>query len=377
MFNDISKLETPCYIYNKSIISKQISSLKEIFKETKIYYSAKANSNLKILKTINSKDLFIDVASIGELKLALEAGFSAEKISYIGPAKSKKDLEEAIKLNIREIIVESREEINRIIILNKKLTKNQKIIIRVNPNLITKESSLTMSGRPSQFGIDQVEIDLIAKDFKEKIDIVGLHFYSRSQIFNVEELIEQFKCSIELSLQIEKKHKLNFDRVNIGGGIPIAYYESQKHLDGKELSVKYINLLKSYTLGFSLSIESGRFIVAPSGQFVTKVEYLKESQGKNYVIVDGGFSCNASLVGVGQILKQNFKCSTSSKEKITKIYSVAGPSCTPLDILAQNIELPVLSEGDFLYFENSGAYGLSYSPNNFLELKEAQEYFIE
>ncbi|MFT6633848.1 MAG: diaminopimelate decarboxylase [Bacteriovoracaceae bacterium] len=377
MLKNYSQYKTPCYIYKKSELLKQINEIKAVFPETQLYYSAKANSHTDIMRTVQENGLNVDVASCGELRRAIEVGFSSENISYIGPGKSIEDLKFAILCNVGEIVVESVEEIKRIIKLNKELIKKQKILIRVNPNLEVMNSSLTMGGRASQFGIDETEVDETILKFKESIEIVGVHFFFRSQIFKIKELIQQFETSISLANSIQERNSINFRRVNIGGGIPIAYYDSQENIDMAQLKKEYNLLLQKHSLSYKVSIESGRFISGPTGYFLTKVEYLKRSRTKNFVITDGGFSNNSSLVGVGQVLKQNFKCTTSSKEKEVLVYSVAGPSCTPFDILLQNMELPKLHTGDYICFQNCGAYGLSYSPSNFLLLKEAVEYFIE
>lgn len=377
MLDNIKDYRTPCYVYRLSEIKKQTEKLRAVFLNTVIYYSAKANPNKEILTSIYEEGLSIDVASKKELEAAIQIGFEKEKISYIGPGKTIEELKYAVSESIGEIVVESEEEIKRIIELNRSLGKNQRVIIRVNPSADYNNSSLTMTGKASAFGIDEEQIPKLLESYVEKINIVGFHFYIRSQVFSIDELMNQFEYSILYAKKIQKQYSLKLKRINLGGGIPVKYYDNQSEINLKDLAGSYKKLYEKHDINFNLSLESGRFLVASSGLFLASVEYKKESRGKNYLILNGGFSCNASLVGVGQVLKQNFKCTSSSKNIETEEYTLAGPSCTPIDIMGSDVRLPVSNPGDILYFFNCGSYGPSYSPTEFLGLIKPREYFIK
>ena len=165
---------------------------------------------------------------------------------------------------------------------------------------------------------------------------------------------------------------LKFDFIDFGGGFGIPYFNGEKKMDLYVLKNKLYDLFKKEMIKDCFKetefiVESGRFLLAKCGVYIVRVEYIKESRGKKFIIVDGGFNHHSTAVGIGSILRGNFdiKCIGKRDDNMEKV-TVVGPLCTPSDILARDIILPKLEEGDYLVVPNSGAYGLSASPIDFL-----------
>lgn len=375
---EIKDFSTPCYVYKKNIFVEQALKLKKALSGVEVKYSLKSNSCNEFVRSANSLDLECDVASLIELEKALAAGFNKNKISFVGPGKTEEELDRCINLEIGTIVVESISELKKIINSAKLFSKKCNVMLRVNPDLNVENTTLTMGGH-SQFGIDEATLLECIKilKFEECITFKGFHFFLRSQVFDIDTIIKQFKYSLEFSNTYTGKFDLDLKELNLGGGIPIAYFSNQADLDLAQLSEKMSEVYELNINKLKLTIESGRYISAKAGWFIVKILYLKKNKGKNYIIVDGGFTNNSMLAGSGQVIKRNFPivCFNNTKERDK--YTIAGPSCTPQDILATDIELPKVSEGDYLIFPNFGAYGLEYSPVNFINLKRAGEYFLE
>ena len=179
--------------------------------------------------------------------------------------------------------------------------------------------------------------------------------------------------------KLQEKYKINIQIINFGGGFGIPYFEGEKELDIKNLGFglkKLIEKYKSYFSGTKFLVESGRYLVGECGNYVTKVLYKKKSKGKIFLIIDGGF--NHVLLpsfNNGALFKKNFKISVlkDRDEDEKEVVTIAGPLCTPYDILAKDMELPIIKSGDLICIHNVGAYGYSYSPLEFLSHKKPKE----
>ncbi len=366
---------TPAYVYKLSFIDEQYKKLRTCLgSDVDIVYSVKANSNEKIIKRLNNFDVFFDCASIAEISLVLRSGIDSKKISFVGPAKTYQDIKYAVESGVGHIICESLLQVKVLSEVLNNLKKKQKILIRINPNLKETSGSLVMGGVPSQFGIDEDNLQEIFDflEYSHLIELEGFHFFLKSQVFDHKELEEKLQRAHFDSKRLAEKFGLNIKRVNLGGGFAIGYYSGQD-----DIKIGKIDICKPYQKKHVNTVESGRFLVAPAGVFVTSVIDIKTSYGKQFVIVDGGLSCNAAVAGIGQIIKRNYKIKVVGKKELEETYTVAGPSCTPIDILAVDIQLPKLEVGDKIVFLNCGAYGASYSPVNFLHLKKPSEYIID
>jgi len=379
--------KTPFYYYDFNIVEKNFRDLENsLSNRFKIFYSMKSNPHHGILTKLKSLGCLLDISSIGELDRALAAGFTGKEISFVGPGKSQEELIACVTNNIEYTVIESIQELESFAAIAKNYDKIKKVCLRINPATYYHPGGAARNMSPVHFGIDETEV-LNAKvifDKNKHIVLAGLHFYLQSQFLDAAVIVANFKSFISCAVKLEAGFNTKFEMINFGGGFGIPYFQGQNKLDLSLLKDEIQALLKSEessslkdTLFF---VESGRFLSGPAGFFVTKVLYTKKSYGKNYAVCDGGITQHQAAVGIGQILRRNFPIrAVKMKEdsKTNEVVTIVGPSCYSIDILGSDVELPQLMPGDAVVIEQSGAYGPTFSPENFLSRPKANEYTNE
>jgi diaminopimelate decarboxylase len=383
----IKKYNTPFYLYDALVIRDTYSLLREnIPGEIDIFYAIKANPNKNIVSRLARLGAGADVASAGELKIALEAGVRPDDISFAGPGKTEEELRYAVKMRIGAISIESLEEAMLLEALSKKMKRKAKITLRVNPSLGSQRAGIRMGGGSQQFGIDEEVLPDVLKMLsgRRNLSFTGLHMHTGSQILSEEVIAENMAYMIDLSEKINSMSGAPVNWINFGGGMGIPYYKGQKALNVKKLGRLMRDVLKKAKEGggerkIRYIIEPGRYLVGTAGFYITKVLFKKESRGKTFLIVDGGMHHNlaaAGLLGEGIRRNREIVAVTAKKSAKKETVTVAGCLCTPLDILARDIELPRCESGDYMYIKCSGAYGYSASPFMFLSHKVPAEVIV-
>jgi diaminopimelate decarboxylase len=370
-----NEFNTPFYIYDTSIIKWRYKQLKRIIPtEIEIYYAIKANSNIEILELIGGLYNGVDIASLGEMKTAMSARIPSMKMSFAGPGKTLDELSYAIKNNIGIISVENKEEIIYINNLSKSLNKVTSIVLRVNPDFDLTNSGMKMGGGSKQFGIDSEKIPLILTKIKEleNISFRGIHIYAGSQILDAESVLNTYKQIFEYAQKLKLSLGIQFSIINMGGGFGIPYFSNNKDLNLKKIGMGLRNLLNNYKNFFpetKFILELGRYIIGECGLYVSRVLYKKKSRGQIFLIIDGGLHHHLAASGnFGQsLVRRSFPMTLLNKiGKQTEKVNVVGKLCTPLDTFGVGIKMPKAEIGDLIGVFNSGAYGYSASPLNFL-----------
>ena len=381
---DINKLrkalrgaDTPFYFYDTSIIKKTYADLRKYLPtDLEVFYAIKANPHKKIISLLSRLGTGADVASAGELRIALTSGIRPDKISFAGPGKTKDELKYAISKNIASISVESDTEVIMVNELSEKMKRVANVAVRINPAFGSQQAGLRMGGGSQQFGIDEECITETVKTIKtcRNIAFTGIHMHTGSQILSEETIAENIRYLLEFGIKLQSGSGASIKLVNFGGGLGIPYYEGQKALDTDKLGrlIKKVfdkTKAKTYLKHARYIIEPGRYLVGEAGVYITKVLYKKCSRGKIFLIVDGGMHQNLAAAGLlGEGLRRNriFGAITAKHTKKTEAVTIAGCLCTPLDIFARDITFPRCEAGDYLYITCSGAYGYSASPAMFL-----------
>lgn len=361
--------------YNE--ICSRYQQLRELLvDQIDIFYSLKANPNVNIAQIYCEMGAGVEVASLGELEIAIKAGFTNHNIIFSGPGKRPEEIQYAIKENVFCITVESLEELKVIASYSKMNGITVNIALRINPDEeAIRSSSMKMGGAPRQFGIDENQIPEVIEQLKgmEHIHLVGIHVYSGTQRLDVEALYTCFKNTFQLARKVQELAKVDLKMVNIGGGFGVPYFEHENELDIQSLTSRMNQLYvdnKQYFPNARIIIESGRYLIAEAGIYVSKVLNTKVSKGEKFVVVDGGMHHHASATFRGRLLRNNFRfefirTSEDGEEELETI-NIVGPLCTPEDCLAKKIQSPRLHPGDLVCVMNSGAYGLTFSPVFFL-----------
>lgn len=366
----VRKYNTPLYVYDKKIIENQYEKLKSL--NSRIFYSVKANPFNEILQFLNSLGSYFEVVSLGELQRLRESNISLSKALFVGPAKKEEELEYAIKNDIGWIAVESKNELLKIEKISKRLNINVNILLRINPKF-NAGAIINMSGI-TQFGLEKdVAVEILKNTYKN-INILGLHFYLGTNILDEKQIIENTKDILNLVDEIEYIVNINFITIDIGGGFGVPYNQNDKTLDINKLSLELNLILEKYS-NKNIFVESGRFLVAHSGIFITRVLDIKVNFGIKFILLDGG----TNFVG-GDNRYRGFRISPikvlNSKNQNEEIVTLVGSLCTSSDILAKDILLPQIEIEDFLAFYQVGAYNFTASPILFLSHTIPKEVLI-
>ncbi len=235
---NISQDVSSCYLYFEEIIRSNFLKLRRILPEQfEIFYAIKANPHKEIVSFLNDLGCGADVASSGEMELAIQDGVAPDKISFAGPGKTDEDIKAAVSNNIYSLSVESPEEIEKINDIAGQNSKKQKVAIRVNPRKNFSGYGMKMGGYPSQFGIDEDKCpDALKKILKcENLEFAGFHAHVGSQILDADAIGNVFRYLLEYALAVQNEYHVEIQYINFGGGFGIPYYEKQNSLDLNKL----------------------------------------------------------------------------------------------------------------------------------------------
>ena len=365
--------QTPFYAYDREAMSSRVSELRETLPEgVSIHYAMKANPMPAVVDHMATLVDGLDVASLGELRVALDSGTPAAEISFAGPGKGDSELRGAVAAGIT-LNLESAGELERVVGIGEQLGIVPRVAVRVNPDFELKSSGMKMSGGPKPFGIDAEQVpDVLHRIAECGAHFRGFHIFSGSQNLRAESLIAAQNATFELAYRLADDAPSTMEMLNIGGGFGIPYFPGEQRLDLGPVSENLQARLEEYAErlgGTELVIELGRYLVAEAGIYVCEVIDRKVSRGQTYLITNGGLHHHLAASGnFGQIIRKNYPVVTAHRvaHGPRESVSVVGPLCTPLDILADKMELGTAEVGDLIVVLQSGAYGYTASPHLFL-----------
>jgi len=375
--------QTPFYAYDRSVIDTRIAKLRtELPSEIKLHYAMKANPMPVVVQHFAQRVDGLDVASAGELQVALDTGMAPEQISFAGPGKRDAELHTAIAAGIT-LNVESPNELERIAGIAEQTGYRPHIALRVNPDFELKTSGMKMGGGPKQFGIDAEQIPGVLRRVAElDLDFAGFHIFSGSQNLRPEAIIEAHDKTFALAFRLTEDAPGPLRHLNIGGGFGIPYFPGDKHLELTEISANLADLLQQsaeYLGATEIVIELGRYLIGEAGIYICRVIDRKLSRGQVFLICDGGLHHHLANSGnFGQVIRKNYPVIIGNRMDAGELETVniVGPLCTPLDIIAHQMELPRADVGDLVVVLQSGAYGLTASPRGFLSQPDAMEVLV-
>ncbi len=374
---------TPFYAYDRQVLSGRIDLLRHhLPKEIYLRYAIKANPMPEIVAYLSKSVDGFDVSSVKEMTTALNSGISRDKITFSGPGKTDAEIAFAVSSAI-VINLESVHQLESTIAAGEKLNVTPKVALRINPDFEVKGSKMKMGGSAKQFGIDcECVPSVLEQIFKARLEFEGFHIFSGSQNLNDEAVIETFKNSLHLAYRFSADVKTPIKTLNIGGGFGIPYFPGEKPLDLALVGQKFAVLVTEFKNRLpqaQLTLELGRYIIGEAGVYICRVIDKKVSRGHTFLIVDGGMHHHLAASGnLGQVIRKNYPVAVANRMagETKEIVSIVGPLCTPLDLLADRVELPVAQIGDLIVIFQSGAYGLTASPVNFLSHPPPAEIFI-
>jgi len=365
--------QTPFYAYDRQKITERIALLrKHLPEEIHLHYAMKANPMPAVIQHMAHLVDGIDVASVGEMRAALDTIMPAERISFAGPGKKRHELSCAIAAGI-VLNMESEQEMELIAEIGKDLNIRPNVAVRVNPDFELKSSGMRMGGGPQQFGVDAERVpEMLIRIGKLGLNFMGFHIFSGSQNLKHVSIQETHEKTFQLSIQLAQNAPSPVKSLNIGGGFGIPYFPGEKTLDLAAIGDNLKRLLpeiKDKLPKAQLVIELGRYMVAEAGVYVCRVLERKQSRGQIFLVTDGGLHHQLAASGnFGQVIRKNYPVTIGNKVQSSEqeIVSIVGPLCTPLDLLADKMELPKAEVNDLVVIMQSGAYGLTASPTAFL-----------
>ncbi|MGE5491388.1 MAG: pyridoxal-dependent decarboxylase, exosortase A system-associated [Actinomycetota bacterium] len=364
----------PFYAYDRALLSARVAGLRAVLpREVKLHYAVKANPMPALVCHMAGLVDGLDVASGAELRVALDAGMGPEAISFAGPGKSEQEIAQAVAAGIL-VNVESFRELPLLAEAGRRFGLPARVAVRVNPDFELKNSGMKMGGGPKQFGVDAEEVPaLLAEIRRLGLAFEGFHIYSGSQNLKAEAVCEAQDKAMELALALAREADLPIRSLNVGGGFGIPYFPGDTPLDTAPIGAnlnRLMDRLRGDHPGADLVIELGRYLVGEAGIYVCRVVDRKVSRGLVHLVTDGGLHHHLAASGnFGQVIRKNYPVAIGNRMAPgapREIASVVGPLCTPLDLLADRMELPVAQPGDLVVVFQSGAYGLTASPHGFL-----------
>jgi diaminopimelate decarboxylase len=364
---------TPFYAYDRALLVQRVGELRAILPPgVKLHYAMKANPFPPLVAQLVQMVDGIDVASSGELKVALDAGASPAGISFAGPGKRIEELRQAVAAGIL-VNVESFREIALLSEIARALGRPARVAVRVNPDFELKASGMKMGGGPKQFGIDAEAVPAaLAEIGRRGLAFEGFHLFVGSQNLKAAAIIEAQQKSFELALRLAEHAPAPVRVLNLGGGFGIPYFPGEERLELAPLGANLALLAERARTALpdaELVIELGRFLVGEAGVYVTRILDRKVSRGQVFLVCDGGLNHHLAASGnFGQVIRKNYPVAIGNRMAAAEkeVASVVGPLCTPLDLLADRMSLPRAEPGDLVVIFQSGAYGASASPQAFL-----------
>jgi diaminopimelate decarboxylase len=338
-----------------------------------ISFAMKANPMPAVVQHLAHRIDRIDVASGLELLTALNTTIPADKVSFAGPGKSPAEIRQAVASGIL-IEIESTTEFCRVIRAGDELGLVPNVAVRVNPDFTVKGSGMRMGGGPQQFGIDAEHVPAVLREYAAAgVNLLGFHVFAGSQNLNAAVIAEAQRRTVDLVSQLAVHLPTPVRYLNLGGGFGIPYVEADRPLDLAAVAGNLHDLVDGPIAQrmpeASPVIELGRFIVGECGVYVTRVLDRKVSRGKTFLIVNGGMHHQLAASGnFGQAIRRNYPVIVGSRadSPVDENATVVGCLCTPLDLLADDIELPQAGIDDLIVIFQQGAYGLTASPTAFL-----------
>ena len=354
---------TPCYVYSQAALEQNWRSFDEGLKgrDATIFYSVKANSNLAVLALMAKLGSGFDIVSGGELQRVIRAGGRPEKTIFSGVGKSEEEIRLALEHGIFSLNLESDAELARIHEIASKLGVTAPISIRVNPDVDAKTHPHISTGlREAKFGIPFGEARRIYQTAAklDHINVLGIAVHIGSQITSLEPIVNALERIIDLAEELASDG-IKIQHLDLGGGLGVKYQDEQPP-DIAQYCEAIGEVLDRRNCRLSISVEPGRSITAQAGIMLSKVEYIKKAEIKNFAIVDGAM--NDLLRPVLYDAWMDIIPVALGGGRKEEVYDIVGPVCETGDYLGLNRKLAVRS-GDLIAVCGAGAYGAVMSSN--------------
>jgi len=374
--------DTPVFVYDLALVDAKIAAFRAAFPGVNLHYAMKANPYPELLRFIAKKVDGLDIASVGEMDIALEAGAKGDDISFAGPGKRDPDLSDAMSEGVT-INAESEGEVERALAIAGKLGRRPRLAVRVNPDFEIKGSGMRMGGGAKPFGVDAARVPALVRHILDSgAEWRGFHIFAGSQALDPAALIEAQAATLALAAELSDAIGASPPLVNLGGGFGIPHFHGEHALDVEAVGRALAETLEARPAALRetrFAIELGRWIVGEAGVYLTRIVDRKISHGKTFLITDGGMQHQLAASGnFGQVVRRNYPIAIANRfgAEADEEVSIVGCLCTPLDRLGDDVMMPRAQPGDLVAVFLAGVYGLSASPQAFLAQQPATELTV-
>ncbi len=375
---------TPLFVYDMGLVRARVAALRAALpRDIGLHYAIKANPHAELLHKMVPLVDGLDIASVGEMHIALAAGQSADHISFAGPGKQVHELKAAIAAGVT-LNLESEGETKRALAAAEALGVTPRLAVRVNPDFDLKGSGMRMGGGAKPFGVDAERVpDLVRFIMAAGAEWRGFHIFAGSQALDAEAIAETQAQTVALAGKLAEAIDSPPPLVNLGGGFGVPYFPGNTAVDlfhiGQKLSetlAERASILRGDT---AFVLELGRYLVAEAGVYLTRIVDRKTSHGETFLVTDGGLHHQLAASGnFGTVVRRNYPLTIANRmaEEPQETATVVGCLCTPLDLLGDQVALPRAAEGDLVAIFMAGAYGATASPSAFLGHPPAREIVV-
>lgn len=378
---------TPLYVYRLPAVAQAHAALRAALPDqSKLYYSVKANPHPELISSLATLGCGAEISSVGEMHATLAAaGVDPAQCIYTGPGKTNREIVEALDRGVRRFSVESATELDRLEVLAAASGSKVDCLLRVNA-MHAAASGLRMTGRPSQFGI---ELDWLRTHGEicrhwGAARVVGLHQYPVSNTTSLRALLDAVAAGVHAAVELRDQHGLALTELDLGGGFASPYAVPGDPPEyGASLRDGITTMLDEHLPRWrggepEVSFESGRRLVGPAGDLVCAVTEVKRSADRTFAILDAGIHHVGGLSGTGRLLPAAVRPELlGTGNGPDRVMDLAGPLCTPADMLAIGVTMPEPCPGDLLRVPNVGAYGLTASLLAFLSRPTPVEVVVD
>ncbi|NBC36068.1 pyridoxal-dependent decarboxylase, exosortase A system-associated [Novosphingobium sp. FSY-8] len=375
--------QTPLFVYDRALIARRVADLRAAMPpRLALHYAMKANPFGPLLREMAGLVDGFDIASGGELGMALNAGLDPARISFAGPGKRDVELQAAISAGVT-LNIESVTEAERALTIAERIGINPRMAIRVNPDFGLAGSGMKMGGGAKPFGVDADRVPALARAIVDTgAQWRGFHIFAGSQALSADAVIETQAQTLELAARLAREAGVGVPHLNLGGGMGIPYFPGDTPIDagavGAALADRFA-ALPDELADTHFAMEMGRYLVGEAGVYLTRIVDVKTSHGETYLVTDGGLHHQLAASGnFGTVVRRNYPVAIATRfdAPATDEANVVGCLCTPLDRLADKALFPPAQVGDIVAVFCAGAYGASASPATFLGQGPAGEVLV-
>jgi diaminopimelate decarboxylase len=378
----VERFGSPLYVFDAAGLRASLAAVRgALGPRVDVLYALKANPNAAVAQVLRRAGAGAEVASAGEILIALRAGFEGRQLQFAGPGKHGEDLRLALEHGVT-LNLESAAELEAVAEAAARAGRRARVALRVNPPRDLAGARMRMGGGSAKFGIDAEAAPALAAraEALDGVELLGLHTYAGTQTFDHEGWLAHARFLLETAARVEAAIGRPLLSLNFGGGFGVPVFDGDPSFDLEAAGAGLQALIEADARPERrYFVELGRALVALAGVFLSRVVYVKESHGQRHAILDGGMHHHAAATGMGSVLRRSFPIvkATALRAPPAGPLALGGPLCTPADSFPPGAALPELAAGDLVGFLASGAYGLSFSSVLFLGHPTPAEVLVD